>query len=140
MARQTAIQTTNSNNVPMRSSQPANEGEGWSYVPQIDVLEGTDSFSVVCDAPGLSASDINLTFESGVLHIDGRVAQRYPQDVKFLRQEYGVGDFYRQITLGRLSEFVDGERISADYASGVLTIHMPKLEAARPRKIEVQSN
>jgi HSP20 family protein len=54
-----------------------------------------------------------------------------------LLQEYGVGDFYRTF---KVSEQIDSTRISAEYHDGVLTIHLPKVEAAKPRKISVQSS
>jgi HSP20 family protein len=144
MTRQTAIQATNNNTVQVHPTHTpptrhSNENEGWSYVPSIDVLESTGEFTIVCDAPGLTIDDINLTFDSGMLHIDGRVNQRYHNDVSFLRQEYGVGDFYRQVTLGRIAEFIDGEKISAEYSAGVLTVHLPKFESAKPRKIQVRA-
>jgi HSP20 family molecular chaperone IbpA len=53
-----------------------------------------------------------------------------------LLHEYGVGDFYRTF---RVSQQVDASRITAEYENGVLTLHLPKAEAARPRKIEVQA-
>jgi HSP20 family protein len=137
MSRSTAIQATNA--VPHTAITRDENRESWSYVPQVDVLEASQEFLLICDAPGLSTDNINLTFENGVLHIDGRVPQRYPEDIQFLRQEYGVGDFYREITLGRLAEFVDGERLAAEYAEGVLTIHLPKVEAAKPKKITVNT-
>ena len=52
----------------------------------------------------------------------------------YLRQEYGVGDFYRTF---RVSEQIDASRISAQYAAGGLTLHLPKVEAVKPRKIKV---
>ncbi len=140
MSRSTAIQATSPAPVSQNATTRAENRESWSYVPQVDVLEASQEFLLICDAPGLNAENVNLTFEAGVLHIDGRVAPRYPEGIQFLRQEYGVGDFYREITLGRLAEFVDGERIAANYADGVLTIHLPKLEAAKPRKIPVKAN
>ena len=55
---------------------------------------------------------------------------------KFLLQEYGVGDFYRSFRVG---EQVYPTRIGAEYRDGVLTLRLPKVEAAKPRKITVQS-
>jgi HSP20 family molecular chaperone IbpA len=110
----------------------------WSYTPAMDVMETANEYVIQCDAPGVQSDAINLTYESGVLHVHGRVPTRGPSSGQYLRQEYGVGDFDRQIPLGRLAEFVDGERLSAEYALGVLTIHLPKLEFAQPRRIQVK--
>jgi HSP20 family protein len=139
MSRQTAIQTTNGNTIQTSNARPSSEqSNAWSYLPQIDVLEWNEEFTIVCDAPGLNAGEFNLTYENGHLHVHGPVASRYPQHVRFLRQEYGVGDFYRESPLGRLAEYVDVDRIGAEYDNGVLTIRLPKLAAAQPRKIDVK--
>lgn len=144
MTRQTAIQTSQSNQVQVQT--PANQRVAhesqpsqWSYIPAIDVIEWEREYSIVCDAPGLKHDEITLTYESGVLNLHGFVLPRYPQDSRFLRQEYGVGDFDRVIPLGRFAEFIDGERISATYESGVLTVHLPKMSKALGRKIEVKA-
>ena len=50
--------------------------------------------------------------------------------------EFGVGDFFRTF---RVSEQVDATQITADYRDGVLTLHLPKAAAAKPRKIAVQA-
>jgi HSP20 family protein len=142
MSRQTAIQTTKSNEIQVNSPQAQPElgqPQGWSYLPAIDVLEWNEKYTIECDAPGLQVDQIELTFENGVLHLHAPVAQRYSPNARFLRQEYGVGDFDRTMPLGRLAEFVDSDKISATYEAGVLTIHLPKLAKAQGRKIQVRS-
>lgn len=51
--------------------------------------------------------------------------------------EYGEGDFYRVFTI---HESIDSTRITAECKNGVLTVHLPKVEAVRPRQIKVASN
>jgi HSP20 family protein len=115
------------------------EGTGeWSYTPPIDVYESNDSYVIECDAPGMKPDAISLTYDRGVLHLHGQVAPRQPSNTRFLRQEYGVGDFDREIALGRLAEFVDADRLSADYAEGVLTVRLPKMVFAQPRRVEIK--
>jgi HSP20 family protein len=53
-----------------------------------------------------------------------------------LFSEYGVGDYYRTF---RVNEQIDASRIHASAADGVLTVHLPKAEAAKPRKIAVNA-
>lgn len=142
MSRQTAIQTTNANDIQVQTQPqnlPARVENSWSYVPAIDVIETDQEYTIVFDAPGLISDQISLTYEAGVLNLHGPVAPRYPQSVKFLRQEYGVGDFDRSIPLGRLAEFIDGDRISARYEYGVLSVYLPKLASAQGRKIRVKA-
>jgi HSP20 family protein len=87
------------------------------------------------DTPGAIADAIDIRYEDGVLTIHGRVPSRSPEGRRLLLQEYGVGDFHRSFRLG---DRIDASGISAEYVEGVLTVHLPKVEAARPRRIEVR--
>lgn len=109
---------------------------GRVYRPLVDILERADELLIVADLPGASAESIDVRFENGELSIHARVAPRPGREVAYVRQEYGVGDFQRVF---QVSETVDGNRITASYDQGVLTLHLPKVEAAMPRKIDVRS-
>jgi len=107
---------------------------GQYYRPHVDILEKPDELLLVADMPGVSRDSIQIDFEDGVLKLEGKVAPRLPDGKNFLLVEYGIGDFYRTF---RVSEQVDASRISAEYGNGVLTVHLPKVEAAKPRTIQV---
>ena len=107
---------------------------GQYYRPHVDILEHGDELLLVADMPGAKSDTIEINFEDGVLSIEGSVEPRYNDNVNFLHCEYGIGDFYRTF---RVSEQVDATRIHAEYANGVLTVHLPKAEEAKPRKIKV---
>jgi HSP20 family protein len=106
------------------------------FRPNVDIYELADELVVQADMPGAKSDDIDIQFEDGSLTIHARVPQRRSDDASYLRQEYGVGDFYRTF---RVSEHIDSTRISAEYKDGVLTLHLPKVEAVKPRKIKVQA-
>jgi HSP20 family protein len=106
------------------------------YRPNVDIYELADKLIVQADMPGAKSDDINIQFEDGSLTIHARVTQRRSDEANYLRQEYGVGDFYRTF---RVSEHIDATRISAEYKDGVLTLHLPKVEAVKPRKIKVKA-
>ena len=89
---------------------------------------------LVTDMPGASAESMNVSFEDGVLSVHAKVPQRSLPG-RQLMQEYGIGDYRRSFRLG---EGFDASQISAEYRKGVLTIHVPRLAAVRPRKIEVR--
>lgn len=108
---------------------------GRQYRPNCDILETTEELTLMVDLPGCGPNDVDINFEQGTLIIHGRVPQRQQQE-SYLLQEYGVGDFHRTF---QVSEAVDIDRISADCNNGVLTLHLPKVEAAKPRKIEVKA-
>lgn len=106
------------------------------YRPNVDIVERTDELLLLADMPGAQGDAIDIQFEDGELSIHGRVARRQPEGTNYLLAEYGVGDFHRTF---RVSEQIDATRIAAEYADGVLTVHLPKVEAVKPRKIKVQS-
>ncbi|MGD9721930.1 MAG: Hsp20/alpha crystallin family protein [Pirellulales bacterium] len=109
---------------------------GRYFRPPVDIMEKADELLLVADLPGATSESIDIHFEDGVLSIEGKVEPRYDDKMNFALVEYGVGSFHRTF---RVSEQIDSNRIHADYADGVLTVHLPKAEAARPRKIQVQT-
>jgi len=108
---------------------------GHCYRPHVDILESGDELTVLADVPGASPDGIDVHFEDGTLAIHARVPPRN-EEVDFLVREYGVGDYYRTF---EVNESIDPDKISAQYADGVLTLHLPKSEAAKPRKIPVKT-
>jgi HSP20 family protein len=111
--------------------------DGRYYRPNVDILELPDELLVLADMPGVKPGEIDIRFEDGELTIHGPAAARQKPDANYLLMEYGVGDFYRTF---RVSEQIDASKIHAEYADGVLRLHLPKVEAAKPRKIEVKVN
>ena len=107
---------------------------GCYYRPNVDILEEKDELVVLADVPGATAEDIVVDFEDGTLTIHAKVKPRGEDDRQYLVQEYGLGDYYRTF---RVSESIDAGKISAECADGVLTLHLPKAEAVKPRKITV---
>ena len=107
---------------------------GQWFRPLVDIVEQGDELLLIADLPGAMSDSIDIDFEDGVLTIEGTVAPRYDENMNFMLYEYGVGDFHRSF---RVSEQVDPNRIHAEYKDGVLTVHLPKAEAAKPKKIKV---
>ncbi len=116
-------------------SPPEHTRGGVYYRPNVDIYELPDQLVVSADMPGAKSDQIDIQFEDGSLSIHARVPERQETQGPYLRKEYGVGDYYRTF---RVSEHIDASRISAEYSSGVLTLHLPKIEAVKPRKIQVQ--
>ena len=107
---------------------------GCCYRPDVDILEQGDELVVLANVPGAKNDAIDLKFEDGMLEIHAAVAPRHQDGQTSLLQEYGVGDYYRSF---QVSEAIDASKISAEYADGVLRLHLPKAEAVKPRKIAV---
>ncbi|MEN6451942.1 MAG: Hsp20/alpha crystallin family protein [Thermoguttaceae bacterium] len=110
---------------------------GSCYRPNVDILERGDELLVVADVPGAKSDSIDIHFEDGMLEIRAEVPERHEDRGDFLLREYGVGDYYRTF---QVSEAIDAGKISANYADGVLTLHLPKAEALKPRKIAVAAS
>ena len=106
-----------------------------TYVPRFDIVGTDDELVLFGDLPGVTKDSLEIRFENGELSIEGNVLPRHA-DREFLYGEYGIGDFRRSFTI---SETVDAEKISAELNSGVLTLHLPKAAAAKPRKIAVKA-
>jgi HSP20 family protein len=108
---------------------------GRAYRPRVDILETPEELTLLADVPGVKSDRVDIDFEDGVLTIHCRVEPRYGEKANFLLSEYGIGDFYRTF---RTSEQVDVDRIYAECADGVLRVHLPKAQVAKPRKIAVK--
>ena len=109
---------------------------GATYTPRIDIWETNEELVLYADMPGVTPDDLEIQFENRELRIHGKVRPRH-EEIRFLCGEYGIGDFYRTFTIG---ETIDSEKISAELKDGVLTLHLPKTEAVKPRRIEVKSD
>ena len=105
------------------------------FVPRADVWEEADRVVVHLDLPGVDPKSIDVTVESGTLSIVARSAVRQPERTAWLARECGRGEFRRTFNLG---DALNPEDITADYADGVLSITLPKVEDAKPRKVEVR--
>jgi HSP20 family protein len=106
------------------------------FRPEVDIIEREQELLVLVDLPGVKADDIEIRYEQGTLTLFGKVLEPPTADRKWLLREYGIGDFQRSFRVG---EAVDTTKIAADITDGVLTIHLPKVEAARSRTIPVRT-
>ena len=115
-------------------------GEGETenlWTPQMDVHENKDAYTVRLDLPGLDKKDIQVSVEDSVLTVRGqRTSQSEDKDEKgtWHRLERFSGSFERSLRLG---SGVDANAVKADYKDGVLSISVPKKEAAKPKTINI---
>jgi len=107
------------------------------YRPSVDIVETQDELLLKAEMPGTAAEDVSLDYDKGLLTLHGKVKARQPENMKYIFQEYGVGDFHREFTV---TNEIDSSRISAEYTDGVLTVHLPKAEAAKPKRIAVKTS
>jgi HSP20 family protein len=105
-----------------------------TYQPNVDICDRGTGVTLVLDMPGAAASSCDVSFEEGVLSVQAKVPPRQLPG-RQLVQEYGIGDYRRAFRLG---DGFDASLITAEYRRGMLTIHVPRLAAVQPRKIEVR--
>lgn len=119
-----------------RAEQPTAEQtrSGAYFAPRVDIYETDKDLLLVADVPGVRPEDVELRYERGELMLHGRVTGQ-PQKGQPVLREYEEGDFYRVFTI---HESIDNARIEASCKNGVLTVRLPKVAAAQPRKINVR--
>ena len=119
-----------------QQAKPAESARcGAWYRPNVDIVERENELMLVADMPGVDRNGLDVHFEDGELTIFAPAPSRGPSAGAYLMHEYGVGDFRRKF---RISEHVDASQIHAEYVDGVLMVNLPKVEALKPRKIEVK--
>jgi HSP20 family protein len=108
-------------------------GRPWS--PAVDILETEDALVLKADLPDVDINDIDVRVENNTLSIRGhRKFEKEDTTKGWHRIERSYGDFTRSFTI---PSTVDTEKVGADYKNGVLTISLPKKEAAKPRQVKV---
>jgi HSP20 family protein len=108
---------------------------GTYYTPRVNIYETADEVVLGCDLPGVKPPDLDVRFEKGELTLYGKVQPRQAPP-EYLQEEYGVGDFYRSFAI---APEIDPDKIAAEYRDGVLTVHLPKQEKVKPKRIAVQA-
>ena len=104
----------------------------------LDVIETNDAFIVKASVPGLNPADIEITFQDNLLTIQGEYKEEPDNDEsQYHLRERRSGTFGRTITL---SEHIQDDKIEAHYENGVLTLHLPKAEEIKPKRIQVQAS
>ena len=121
---------------PMWRGEPEEGFTLAEWMPPVDIEESDKEYLIKAELPGMKKEDVKLNVEGGTLSISGeRKAEKEEKDKKYHRVERSYGAFLRTFTLpqGALVE-----KISAEFKDGVLMVHLPKDDKAKPRAIEVK--
>ena len=106
------------------------------WAPSVDITEDDKEYLVKADLPEVRKDDVKVTVENGVLTITGeRKFEKEEKDKKYHRIERSYGNFLRSFTL---PDAADGGKVSAEFKDGVLKVHLPKTENAKPKAVEVK--
>ena len=104
---------------------------------RMDAIRRENEVELQFDLPGIDPESIDVSVDRGVLTVKASRNDEYTEGEKPVIRERVMGSYVRRV---RLSDAVDAEKIEAGYTDGVLTVHVPVAETAKPRKIEVRSD
>ena len=105
-------------------------------VPPVDILEDAEGITLKADLPGVAREDLSIDIDGDNLTIAGAVKLGEPARMEPLYAEVRVAQYRRTFVLG---PDLDSERVEANIRNGVLTLRLPKREAAKPRRVEVKA-
>ena len=117
--------------------EPTDEGLATSYwTPAVDILEQDDAYTLEAELPGLKKDDVKISVQNNVLTLRGEKTDERRESKKgYLRMETNFGSFTRSFTLPTT---INSSKIEAEFKDGILKIHIPKAEEAKPKTIEVK--
>lgn len=109
--------------------------QGSAY-PKVNVYEYDDKIGIVAEIPGLDKNQLSVEVQDGVLTISGDKHSAFEDlGAKVLRRELKQSSFKRSFELG---ELLDGDKISANFKDGILSVSIPKIEPEKPKKHTVK--
>jgi HSP20 family protein len=109
-----------------------------AFQPAVDLYETEHEYVVKLAAPGLKPDNFEITMQQNVLTIQGRTQEEEKQEgARYHVKEHRFGEFSRTI---QFPTQVDADKIQASMSNGILTVRVPKAEAAKPRRITVKAS
>ncbi len=105
--------------------------------PPINLYDAPDRFILTAELPGVAPEQLDLTITGETLTLRGeRLRPEGVSDESYRRQERQFGRWVRSLTL---PERINGATVTAGFSHGILTVHLPKADEARPRHITVST-
>ena len=107
------------------------------FIPAVDIYEDDTSVTLIAEMPGISKNGVEVKLDDGSLSIVGSTPNDNEMEGKaVLLQEFDTGNYIRKFTL---SETIDQDKIEALMAEGILKLVLPKIQPAKPKKIEIRT-
>ena len=106
-------------------------------MPPVDVIEDASGIILYADLPGVPKDKLNLHVDGETLTIEGEVCLDLPQGMDATHVEVSLPRYRRVFTL---SKELDAGKVRAEFSQGVLKLHIPRVEHAQPRKIEIRTD
>ncbi len=117
-----------------RMMNDESSGEGARVAFPLDVKDSDEAYEITAMLPGVAADDLSIQVVADTLTIQGELKAENDEQANYLLRERPVGRFMRTL---RLPEPVDSAKVDASLKDGILTLHIPKAEEARPKTIKV---
>jgi HSP20 family protein len=105
------------------------------WAPLVDITEDDKEYLIKAELPDVKKEDVKVAVENGRLTITGERKFEKEESKKYHRVERLYGRFVRSFIVPDIAE---ADKVSAEFADGVLNVHLPKSEKAKPRQIEVK--
>jgi HSP20 family molecular chaperone IbpA len=109
---------------------------GLVFTPVVDIFETESELTLLADLPGVTKDDLEIDLDNNQLTIEGDAAPPEATGEVDVLREYRTGRYFRQFTL---SDTIDKAKIEAALTDGVLRLTLPKIRAAKPKKITVKA-
>lgn len=121
--------------IAKRSEDMVEKSKGLPILtPLVDVYENEDEILLHADMPGVKKDDISVNIDNGKLEISG-LRKVDPIGAESW-QEFGEAEFRRGFSV---PQSIDVSKIDAELKEGVLRLHLPKAESAKPKSIEIRT-
>jgi HSP20 family molecular chaperone IbpA len=102
--------------------------------PLVDIYESDDEILIHADMPGVTKEDIAINIDNGKLHLSGVRGLKAEGAANWV--EFGDVEYLRSFSV---PQTIDIEKVNAEFKDGVLRLHLPKSEAAKPSQIEIKA-
>jgi HSP20 family protein len=110
---------------------------GAGVFPLANVTEDKNNYYVRAELPGVKAEDLDISVTGENMSISGE--RKIPvegEEARYHRRERNAGKFSRMLSL---PGHIDTQKVEASCANGILTVVLPKAEAAKPKQISVKA-
>jgi HSP20 family protein len=134
-AMTTELQTTGRREPQTRGGNGPDREQQPFVVPPVDIYEDESGITLLADLPGVSRDRLGVRVDGESLVLEATATTAQPQDMQLVYGEAQFPSYRREFTLSRE---LDASRIEASLKDGVLRLAIPKLEEAKPRRIEVR--
>jgi len=106
----------------------------YEIAPAVDIFENDNEILLHADMPGVEKKDLSVNIDNGTLSLSG--IRRLQTKGTATWEEFGNAEYIRRFSV---PPTIDVERVEAELKEGVLKLHLPKSEAAKPRRIEIKT-